>query len=171
MKAKVIIFLLIIISINGCTKKGIPLFDIPYRGTIYIQNAWLPVIKYGVPILGIVGNIDSTTKANGTNLDTIGIIQPRSMRLQGVLPGEDFGFVSDVEVRITAGGGLGSQIIFFRDQVPIDTGNKLDLVPNNVDAKPYLRRKDWSIEVRLTLRESPGRYVVTQVDYSFTAFQ
>ncbi len=166
---KIIFMIMCSTAISGCSKLAAGLYQIPYRGTLFVQNGWLPIKIYHVLVQQIAGNVDSVALLNNSSLSAVGSVEPRSMRLMAKYPGDDYSYVSDVEAFITADGGKMRDYIFFRDAVPLETGEKIDLAPNSVDLKPYLVRKDWKVEVWFTLRDLPPHTVETQVDFSFLA--
>ena len=112
-------------------------------------------------------------KANGSyTANQISRLEPRAMNLRSVFGGGDFLVIDKVEVWISdpSRPKVTPQIIFFRDDVPLSTGSRLDLVPNNVDLRPFLiEGSQFTLRINIRLRAITERSIEIEWNTSFFA--
>jgi hypothetical protein len=152
----------------GACSKSVPGFDMPYRRTLDLPIGLNPFALHNFEFKDIATDTAVLFKANNVTATQITAIEPKNMTIRGLFVAANYGFLEKVEVRISTA-TLSEQIIFFRDQIPFNTGEKLDLIPNNVDVKPYLMTGKFTIRLILTLRDSPPKTFETEVPMTFFA--
>jgi hypothetical protein len=164
------IYLAMLLGLFGCAacSKTTPGFDMPYRRTFDLPIGLDPFALHNFAFKDISTDTALIFKANNATSDKITRIEPKTMILRGLFVAGNYGFIEKAEVRISTA-TLGEQIIFFRDQIPFNTGEKLDLIPNNVDVKPYLMGGKFNVRMILTLRDSPPKTFETEVPMTFFA--
>jgi hypothetical protein len=148
--------------------KTVPGFDMPYRRTFDLPIGLDPFALHNFSFKDISTDTAVIFKANNVTSDKVSRIEPKTMVLRGLFVASNYGFIEKVEVRISTA-TVGEQIIFFRDQIPANTGEKLDLIPNNVDVRPYLMGGKFNVRMILTLRDSPPKTFETEVPMTFFA--
>ncbi len=92
----------------------------------------------------------------------------------------NYGFISEVSIRICTDEIFSQQDIvqkcareiFFREDIPLNTGDEIDLLPNGLNVKEFLTRDDFSVVVVLRrLRDFPPTSINTRLDMEFQARQ
>lgn len=169
---KISILIVTLASILGCQKKDTG-FEMNYRRQFVLPIGLDVFSSHNFEFKDIAADTTIFFKANGSyTAKQINRIEPRAMNLRAVFGGGDFVVIDRVEVWISdpSRPKLTPQIIFFRDDVPLSTGNRLDLVPNNVDLRPFLIDGSYfNIRINLRLRAITERSVDTEWNASFFA--
>ncbi|MFM2268000.1 MAG: hypothetical protein RL757_1441 [Bacteroidota bacterium] len=99
-------------------------------------------------------------------------IEPRAMQIQAMFPGSGgLGFIRQIEVSMSApdAPSLGTKILYFRDDVPLNTGDRIDLVANNADVKHLLLQKRFKIDIKFQTRETSQNNIDARFDWTFFA--
>jgi hypothetical protein len=100
-------------------------------------------------------------------------ILPRTMSLRSIFTSATrYDFIKQVEVYVSDNSRpkLTPQIAFYRDDVPLGTGDRLDLIPTEVDFRPFLLEGNrFSIRINVALRDYPPRSIETECNFSFFA--
>ena len=90
----------------------------------------------------------------------------------------NYGFIEEVSVRIcseqiyTQNDAIEkcTREIFYRDDIPINTGSEFELIPNGLNVKSLLTQADFGIVVVLRrLRDFPPTSINTRLDMGFQA--
>jgi hypothetical protein len=110
---------------------------------------------------------------NNATASQIKRILPRSMSLISIFTNATrYDFIKQVEVYVSDNSRpkVTPQIAFFRDDVPLGTGDRLDLIPSEVDLRPFLLEGNrFSIRINISLRDYPPRTIETECNFSFFA--
>ena len=118
-------------------------------------------------IANIPTNTTNLFNANNVTDEDIVTINPQSCRLTSVLNGE-YGFLFNVSVRMYTDNPSAYKEIFFRDQVPSNTGGQLDLIPTLVNVRDFLVEETVTIEVVLIRPRVPSpEFIETIVRLDF----
>jgi len=115
----------------------------------------------------IVSNADSLFSFYNVDPTNIQQIQPRSARLTSIFASTDYSFIRDIEIRIFEDDPDNYQVLFFRDNVPLNTGQTLDLVPNGVDIQELVKKEKFGIVIRMVLRDLSPEFIESRLDFSF----
>jgi hypothetical protein len=95
------------------------------------------------------------------------------MSLQSIFSSANrYDFIRQIEVWISDANrpNLTPKIAFFRDEVPFSTGDRLDVVPNDIDLRPFLLEGNrFTIRINILLRDAPPRTIETECNFSFFA--
>jgi hypothetical protein len=110
---------------------------------------------------------------NNATASQIKRVLPRSMSLRSIFTSATrYDFIKQVEVYVSDNSRpkVTPRIAFFRDDVPLGTGDRLDLIPNEVDLRPFLLEGNrFSIRINISLRDYPPRTIETECNFSFFA--
>jgi len=101
-------------------------------------------------------------------------IEPARASLTINESGLNWDFLLEVSVRAYAGDDpVQAKEIFYRDLIPADIGNRIDLIPTDFDANQgILDAEEITIEVELTrLVSSPPQSLPVIFNYSFEGFK
>ncbi|MFZ4545375.1 MAG: hypothetical protein ACOYOA_15085 [Saprospiraceae bacterium] len=115
---------------------------------------------------------NATTFYKNNNLTEFDIkrIVPKFARISARFGNGDFVFVNRVFVYIYPVGQPDKKMeVFYRDDIPVNTGNVLNLNPGIADVKSIMNGQTYTMEIRLDLRGQPGQNIEALIDYSFFA--
>lgn len=169
---KYTIIFITLLSVLSCRKKESG-FEMSYRRQFTLPIGLDVFSSHNFEFKDIPADTAVFFKANGlSNASPITRIEPYSMSIKSVFGGGDFVVIERVEVWISdpSRPKLSPQIVFFRDDVPLSTGARLDLVPNNVDVRPFLiDGTRYNLRINLRLRGTTERSVDAEWNASFFA--
>lgn len=161
-----------LLTLLGCRKKDTG-FEMNYRRQFSIPIGLDVFSSHNFEFKEIAADTAVFFMVNGSyTANQISLIEPKAMNLRAVFGGGDYIFIDKVEVWISdpSRPKLTPQIIFFRDDVPLSTGTRLDLVPNNVDVRPFLLEGSrFNLRINLRLRAITERSIETEWNTSFFA--
>jgi hypothetical protein len=143
-----------------------------YQRNFVIQSGLTPLASHNFEFKDILPDTAAFFSSVGINSNQIVAIEPRSMKLQLIFnAGVNLNFVERAEVVISTpeDAALGSKIVFFRDDVPITTSDRLDLIANNVDVKNFLYKRRYQIKLTLFLRQITPQNLDVQLNWAFFA--
>ena len=171
-KQSFFILTITLLTLLGCRKKETG-FEMNYRDQFSIPIGLEIYKSHTFGFKNIASDTAVFFKVNGSyTASQISRIEPKAMSLRAVFGGGEYIFIEKVEVWISdlARPNLTPQIIFFRDNIPLSTGSRLDLVPNNVDARPFLiDGSRFTLRINLVIRAIPDRSIETEWNASFFA--
>jgi hypothetical protein len=158
----------------GCKKKESG-FEMQYRRTFEFPIGLNNFLSHNFEFKDIASDTSVFFKANNTSSNQIVRIEPLSMNIRALFGGTDnsYNLIERVEVWISdpSRPKVIPQIIFFRDNVPLSTGNRLDLIPNNVDVRPFLvEGSRFTVRINLRLRAITERSIDTEWNATFFSF-
>jgi hypothetical protein len=158
----------------GC-KKDQPGFEMQYRRTFILPIGLDNFLSHNFEFKDISSDTTVFFTPNNATSNQIDRIEPLSMNIRALFGGNDnrFNIISRVEVWISdpSRPKLTPQIVFFRDDVPLNTGNRLDLIPNNVDVRPFLiEGSKFNLRINFRLRNIPDRSIDTEWNAAFFSF-
>ena len=166
------IIIITLLSIGSCRKRELG-FEMLYRRQFTLPIGLDYFSSHNFEFKDIASDTAVFFKANGAvSASQITRIEPRSMSLRALFGGADFIIIDKVEVWISdpSRPKLTPQIVFFRDEIPLNTGDRLDLVPNNVDVRPFLMEGSrYNLRINIRLRATTERSVETEWNTSYFA--
>ena len=87
--------------------------------------------------------------------------------MTSIFASTDYSFIRDIEIRIFEDDPDDYQVLFFRDNVPLNTGQILDLVPNGVDIQEIVKKEKFGIVVRMVLRNLSPEFIESRLEFAF----
>lgn len=167
-------FLLFITLFAACRKKEVG-FDMLYRRDFNLPIGLDAFRSHNFEFKDIACDTNVFFQANSVTAKQVIRIEPQSMNIRAIFGGADntFNVIDRVEVWVSDPNrpNLTAQIAFFRDNVPLNTGNRLDLVPNNIDMRPFLLEGNrFNLRINLRLRGITERSIEAEWNASFFAF-
>ena len=168
-------FLLLIALLFASCRKTEAGFDMSYRREFNLPGGLNIFQSHNFEFKDIACDTSVFFKTNSATASEITRIEPSTMNIRAIFGGADnsYVFIDRVEVWISDPNrpNLTAQIAFFRDNVPINTGNRLDLIPNNIDVRPFLvEGSRFNLRINLRLRNTPDRSIDSEWNASFFAF-
>jgi len=145
----------LIFLLSNCKDEEPVLFTMAYQESFEIP-AGLPTIdNHHFVLTNIATNKASLFSGNNVTDEDIVTINPESCRLTSVLNSE-YGFLFNVSVRMYTDNPSAYKEIFYRDNVPTNTGGQLDLIPTLVNVRDFLVEETFTVEVVLERPRIPS---------------
>lgn len=167
-------FLLIVTLFMGCRKKQIG-FEMLYRRDFIFPIGLDAFRSHNFEFKDIACDTSVFFQANSATASQVTRIEPQTMTIRSIYGGADntFNIIDRVEVWVSdpSRPNLTAQIAFFRDNVPLNTSSRLDLVPNNIDMRPFLIEGNrFNLRINLRLRDVTPRSIDVEWNAAFFAF-
>lgn len=148
------------------------LFQIPFRNVDFEIPPTLSVIQVhyfnidNVPTDGM-----ALFDANNVAESEATAIFPSRARMQTIFTAEEYDFIEQMSVRICEAGDLSENCgkeIFWRQPVPQNAADFVDLIPSELDVKEFLLLDEVNIQVKLErLRRNPPQFIETRLEMDF----
>lgn len=168
-----LLLLLAVASLVGCGKDTPPGVRLAYPpALVEIDAALNPVGAHTYVLPKQPTDQARFTRETGVAWSDWERIVPRRASLQINEPGLGWGFCEEVIIRAFTGDDpRQSREIFYRDQIRLDEGARLDMIPSEVDVLDLLDDSDVTFAVELRrLRESPRQSLPVTVEVEFGGF-
>ena len=171
---KYFVGLVLLFAVLSC-KKQEPGFEMLYQKRFDLPIGLSPSSSHNFKFNDIASDTATFFNLHSATASQVTRIIPQSMSLRALIPsGESsrYNFIARVEVWISdpRRPNLGEQIAFFRNDVPLDTGTQLDLIPNDIDVRPFLLNGSrYSIRINVELRDFSQKTIETEWNASFFA--
>jgi len=114
-------------------------------------------------------NMDAFLINNDADVNDITGIIAREAELSVNFANIDFAFIREVVVEIYSDDDIQGKEIFFREDVPLNTGIRLQLLPSLPDVHEFLMDDDFNIRIELKLRDFSPTFIETRFDFQFFA--
>ena len=150
---KITLIMAILTSIS-CNKNDKFLLEMPYKQKFSVnagldsQKTWFFNIK------DIRSSRKELFSVNGIEESEITKINPGKAKLINVFGGDDYGNIEKISVQIFTDDRDKAKEIFYRDDVPPNTGSDLDLIATLVDLNDYLE-ETFNVFVKINLEVRP----------------
>ena len=113
---------------------------------------------------------DQLLAQHGRTDAQIQAIQLSQATLNGLFGDADYEFIQEVSLRIYDERDPSDFVeVAYRLPVPLDPGNTLPLIPNDIDVKRFLKNARFSIDLALTLRATTQMDTPSRIDLQFNA--
>ncbi len=153
---------------SACKGDGLG-FTMTYQQDFEIQ-AGLGVFDTHVFLIrDIPTNMAAFLSTNDANENDITAIIPREAELSINFANIDFAFVREVVVEIYSDDDQRGREIFYREDVPLNTGIRIALIPSLPDIQEFLMDDNFNLRVELKLREFSPSFIETRFDFQFFA--
>ena len=162
-------FFLISVLMVSCKKDQNILFEMNYPVNDFAINAGLnPFEVHYFEIRNITSNADSLFSFHNVNKTSISSIQPKAARLSSIFASSDYNFIANIEIRIFENDPDNYNVLFYRDNVPLNTGKDLDLIPLGVDIQDYALKENFGLVIRMELRDITPEFIESRLNFSFS---
>ncbi len=173
MKKNILLLIGIVLILSGCRNK-FDGFDMIYRKDFAkaIPAGASTFLSHYFIIEDIKPDFATFAKNNGKSITDVKKIIPKLMRINARFGDANFGFISRVFVVIYPHKEPSKKVeVFYRENIPVNTGTILDLNAGVADMKTLLSddNNTYDMEVRLDFRSTPPLTIETFVDFSFLA--
>lgn len=122
----------------------------------------------------IIDNIESNAQAFyvNNNVTDAGVLRivPRFAKITAIFGDADFAFINRILVYVYPVGDPSKKTeVFYREDVPVNTGTFLNLNAGLSDVKSIVGTERFTVEVRIDVRGQPSRNIETRIDFGFFA--
>jgi hypothetical protein len=164
------VFSFFVLLLLGSCKKDSG-FDMFYRKQFSIPIGQTPQFSFNYDFKNIPADTTAFFTPSGVTSNQIASIKPKSMSIIALYGGIDYNAVRSVEVWINSpiNNTPSPQIIFFRDDVPVNTNERIDLIPNDVDIKQFITLGKFNIKITLKFKDNTIRTLETDTTITFFA--
>jgi len=177
---KKLLFLLAVpLLFFACSKddQGLPM---SYQRDFEIAAGLNTFDTWVFPLTNFPTNKVTFLTANGISEQSITRITPREARLSINFSDEDFYFVRAVVVEIFTGSTPPEQQtetgeqqrwkeIYFRENIPLNTGKTIDLIPSLPEVTDILLGEQFTVQVEFLFRDLPPEFIETRLEMVFWA--
>ena len=118
---------------------------------------------------GISSNREIFLANQGVNESDITDIIPLEAELSLNFADVQLAFIQEVVVEIFNRDDPIGREIFFRENVPMNTGIRLNLLPSLPDVREFVLQDEFSIRVEMRLRNITPQFLETRFDFQFFA--
>jgi len=118
---------------------------------------------------GIQSNKAAFLTANGVLEEDITEIIPQNAQLSVNFANVEFLFVREVIVEIFTRDEIRGREIFFREEIPQNTGIRINLIPSLPDVKDLILQDEFNIRIEMKLRDISPQFIETRFDFEFFA--
>jgi len=166
--AKLALFLALPLLFSACRGEGLG-FTMTYQQDFEIQAGLGVFDTHVFLITDIPTNMDAFLINNDADVNDITGIIAREAELSVNFANIDFAFIREVVVEIYSDDDIQGKEIFFREDVPLNTGIRLQLLPSLPDVHEFLMDDDFNIRIELKLRDFSPTFIETRFDFQFFA--
>ncbi len=168
MKKILPLLLMLSLLVSNCQKEEKALFELAYTEDFVIPAGLNPFDTHYFVLRDIP--IGTYFTANNVDPSDLNSINPKSARLTNIFAGSgNYDFIQELSVRMYTDNENDWKEIFWRDAIPLNNGDELDIIPTLVDAKPYMQNTKFNIEIQMRLRAAPQSNLETRFRFAFDA--
>ena len=160
----------VFLATNSC-RKSEPGFDMTYRRTFELPIGLNTFQSWNRLFTDIATDTSVFFPANQVTGDKVTAILPKGMRSRSAV-NQSFEFVSRIEVYISdpSRPQLTEQTVFFRDDVPFSSSNRIDLIPNNIDVSKFIKGGSrYQLRINFRFRDISQRSIDCEWEALFFA--
>ncbi len=145
----------LVFLLSNCKKEEPVLFTMPYQETFEIPAGLNTIDTHHFVLSNISSNKANFFSANNVTDDDVVTINPELCRMTSVL-NANYDFLFNVSIRMYTDNPDTYKEIFYRDNVPSNTGSQLDLIPTLVNVRDFLVAETFTVEVVLERPRVPS---------------
>ena len=165
---KLCLFLVLLVFIMGCRGEG-PGFEMRYQRDFEIPAGLGVFDTHVFELNAIQSNKAAFLTANGVLEEDITEIIPQNAQLSVNFANVEFLFVREVIVEIFTRDEIRGREIFFREEIPQNTGIRINLIPSLPDVKDLILQDEFNIRIEMKLRDISPQFIETRFDFEFFA--
>lgn len=139
---------LILLTFFSCKKVDkLTQFKMEFNSSVTIPSSTGINLPFNLFTPDIPSNSQSTFEGNNTRSDLVESIKLTKMDLTVTSPGNgNFGFLKSIEIFISAQ-GLPEEKIAWKNNIPSNIGNYLELETSSADIKEYIKKDKYTLRL------------------------
>lgn len=165
---QLILILAIPLFFSACKGEGLG-FTMTYQRDFEIPAGLGVFDTHVFELNGIPTNKAAFLSTNDAQESDITGIIPRKAELSINFADVDFIFVQEVIVEIFNRNDLTGKEIFYRENIPQNTGFRIDLIPSLPEISEFLMEDEFNVRVEMRLRDISPQFIDTRFDFQFFA--
>ena len=162
-----LVFFLLVFSFSSCTDEAETLFEMDYRVDYNIAAGLNTFETHFFELFNIPTNATNLLQANNLTDGEIEAILPKSARLSSVFLSDDLDFIREISVRLINGDNQNQTEIFFRENIPLDTRDFVDLIPTLPNVKQLMLEDFHNLSIRMEFWEPTPTFVDVKLEFDF----
>lgn len=165
--SRILMLGLIVTVLFGCKKVEVVKFDMTYERTIIIPNGTDISVPHITVMSGNLSNSESEFEANKTNKEEIEDISLTSLNMEIISPtGEEFDFIEDVELYISAD-GVDEMLLAYVYNMQNIVGNTISLTCAQSDFQEFIKQDKFTLRVKTISDEFNSSDVEIKISSTF----
>ncbi len=161
------LFLCCVISLLSCKDEPETLFEMSYRTDFNLQAGLNTFETHYFELFNIQTNASNLLQTNNLVDSEIEKILPKSARFSSLFAAEDLDFIREISIRAFNSDNPNGTEIFFRDNIPRNTRDFVDLIPTLPDVKRYLLEDNYNLSIRLEFWEPTPTFIDIKIEFDF----
>ena len=167
------LLLLLILPFLSCEKEKNLLFNLPFPNLNFTIPAGVNALEAQYfNIDSVPTNLINVAMAQNFDPNQITAVRPASARLQSLFGNVDFDFVFEMTIQLCEVGDKSPNCgreIFWRQPVPQNVGDFVDLIPNENNVLEMLEKDMVNIQIKLAqLRATSPTFIEAQLNLDFS---
>ena len=165
-----LLFLLLPLLWLGCKEDGAKpiLFEMTYRVDLEIPAGLNTIEDHYFQFKRINSLLDSLLSFHGFTREDISSVNPKTARLTAAFAGDEYNFIRELSLYLFVDEVNGRRSeAFWRPEIPLNTGEILDVPGTLIDGKDYFFEPRFNIELRLDTRDFTNTFIETRLDFTF----
>ena len=162
-----LVFFLLVFSFSSCTDEAETLFEMDYRVDYNIAAGLNTFETHFFELFNIPTNATNLLQANNLTDGAIEAILPKSARLSSVFLSDDLDFIREISVRLINGDNQNQTEIFFRENIPLDTRDFVDLIPTLPNVKQLMLEDFHNLSIRMEFWEPTPTFLDVKLEFDF----
>ena len=155
--------------LSACEKEREFVFEIPFVREFDIPPGLNPNLThfFEFRVDGFQDRLDEQLAQSGLSRQDSLLINPRFARLEAIFPDGNYRFAQRVIVTILDNNNAREREVYFREDVPFNTGRAIDLVGSLSNVTTYLLDNSFILRVAIDPREFTPILIPTRMNFSF----
>lgn len=156
----------------GCIKDNEvkPGFDMLFREQFEIPAGLNPYVVHHFYFRNLPTRFQQILDQQGRTASQVTGVLTASGVLSGIFGDANFNFLSEVSLRAFKEPNISNQVeIGYRLPVPLEPGNRLDILPSLADVKRYAQEDRMGLDLALRLRDITRQTTTVQLDLRLRA--
>lgn len=163
--------IILLLSILGCEKERVPLFEVNLDAEFEIQSGLNTISTHVFIIKDVPTNYKISADNRGVDTSQITNIQSARGLLKAKFGSADYDFVSRVSVyALSKSDPTLRREMFYLDFVPLETNEELRMLSSTSELREILNDEYIDVEVRLNFRSFTGPSLPTRLVFGYVVF-
>lgn len=161
------LLLLFPLIVSSCGKDDIILFEMEYTEDFEIQAGLNSFETHHFLIKDISTNYNNLLQTFDQTDSQVSNINPQNARLDALFSSATYDIIREISVRIYKDDVTNYKEIFYIENVPLNTGGDLNLIPTLVDVRDILSGDSFNIDIAIQFRQAPAQFIESRFIFDF----
>ena len=151
--------ILVVLILQGCSKKQEVIFEFPMQLEFEIPAGLNPFDKHFFIVRNVPTNLELLKAQFGVEEGQPLVIKPTNAIMTSKLQNIDLDFIAEVEISLFEEDPDEDIIAFLTDQVPINAGRSIVIIPFDTDFSEQLEKGMVNFKVSIRLRSTTPSFI------------